>query len=146
MQTRRVVTALLVGVALGRLALPATAQSNQTFKLRLATVPIDFVDAAKVTGAGTGTAVLSGDKLTVTASFKDLRGPATTARVHLGRTKGVRGAAIGDLTVSKSAAGDVSGSLTLRREQIDALSAGRIYIQVNSEPAPEGNLWGWLLP
>ena len=146
MQTRRVFKALLLGVALGWLAQPAPAQSNQTFKLRLTTVPIDFVDAPKVTGAGTGSAVLSGDRLTVTASFKDLRGPATTARVHLGRAKGVRGAAIGDLTVSKSAGGDVSGSVTLNKDQLNALSAGRIYIQVNSEPAPEGNLWGWLLP
>lgn len=146
MQTRPVFKALLIGVAIAWLAPSATAQSDQTFKLRLTTVPIDFVDAAKVTGGGTGTAVLSGETLTITASFKDLRGAATSARVHLGRTKGVRGPAIGDLTVSKNPAGEVSGSLTLKRDQIDALKAGRVYIQVHSEPAPEGNLWGWLLP
>ena len=27
-----------------------------------------------------------------------------------------------------------------------ALRQGRVYVQVNSQKAPEGNLWGWLLP
>jgi len=146
MQLKWAGTAVGILAALSWLAAPAGAQSGQTIKLRLTTVPIDFVDVAKVSGSGAGTVTLAGETLTVAATFKGLVGPATTAQVHLGRAKGVRGPAIGDLVVSKSAAGDVSGSVTLKRDQIDALKAGRLYIQVNSEPAPGGNLWGWLIP
>jgi hypothetical protein len=28
---------------------------------------------------------------------------------------------------------------------VQELAAGRYYVQVQSEKAPEGNLWGWLL-
>jgi hypothetical protein len=28
---------------------------------------------------------------------------------------------------------------------VEALKAGRFYIQLHSERAPDGNLWGWLL-
>ena len=36
----------------------------------------------------------------------------------------------------------------VKRAQIAALHLGRLYIQINSQkgPAPDGNLWGWLLP
>ena len=30
--------------------------------------------------------------------------------------------------------------------QIADLEKGRLYIQLHSEKAPDGNLWGWLLP
>jgi hypothetical protein len=57
----------------------------------------------------------------------------------------VRGGAILDLTVSKAASGNISGSFELTAEQIDGLKQGKWYIQVDSEKAPQGNLWGWLL-
>jgi hypothetical protein len=34
----------------------------------------------------------------------------------------------------------------LSSRQANALRAGQLYIQIDSESAPEGNLWGWLLP
>ena len=42
-------------------------------------------------------------------------------------------------------AGTVSGSVELTPEQLEALRSGRVYIQLHSEAAPDGNLWGWLL-
>ena len=30
--------------------------------------------------------------------------------------------------------------------QLADLEKGRLYVQVHSEKAPDGNLWGWLLP
>ncbi len=38
-----------------------------------------------------------------------------------------------------------TGSLDLTPEQVQALHVGQLYIQISSEKAPEGNLWGWLL-
>jgi hypothetical protein len=61
------------------------------------------------------------------------------------------------LTITKGTSGTLSGSLTLTPEQLEALKAGRLYVQVHSEkgiPAEQGkvqadvdnsNLWGWLL-
>jgi len=58
---------------------------------------------------------------------------------------GVRGSSFADLTVSKGTSGTVSGSLDLTPEQVQSLRKGQFYIQIHSEKAPEGNLWGWLL-
>jgi hypothetical protein len=89
--------------------------------------------------------VLAGTKLTINGTFDGLRSPATAARVHSGLAMGVRGAAISDLTVAKATNGTISGSVDLTPEQVQSLKAGRLYIQISSEKAPEGNLWGWLV-
>ena len=121
------------------------AQSGEKFKIWLVTVPIDFVQAAKVTGSGAGTAILAGDTLSIQGKFEGLQGAATVAQVHTGRAKGVRGPVLADLTASHGTSGTISGTVKLKPEQIEALKAGRLYVQVNSEAAPDGNLWGWLL-
>ena len=50
-----------------------------------------------------------------------------------------------DLTVTKGTSGTISGTFSLTPVQIEAVRAGRFYIQIHSESAPDGNLWGWLL-
>ncbi len=57
----------------------------------------------------------------------------------------MRGPAIGDLTASSGTSGTIAGTLELTKEQIDDLANGRLYLQLHSEKAPDGNLWGWLL-
>jgi hypothetical protein len=138
--------ALLVAFALTVvLPGPGAAQGQEKYKVRLSTVPMDGGMREAVAGSGSASAVLTGTKLTVTGTFQGLRSAATTARVHGGPARGVRGAPIGDLTVSKAADGSISGSIDLTREQVQSLQSGRLYIQVSSEKAPDGNLWGWIL-
>jgi hypothetical protein len=60
--------------------------------------------------------------------------------------RGMRGPAVADLTVTKAPTGTISGNLNLTAPQVEALKAGRIYVQIDSEKGPEGHLWGWLLP
>jgi len=98
-----------------------------------------------VAGAGSATATLMGAKLSVTGTFDGLKSPATTAKLNAGLARGVRGAAIGNLDVTKSTKGSISGSVDLTDAQVKGLRAGHLYIEVASEKAPEGNLWGWLL-
>ena len=98
-----------------------------------------------VAGSGTGAATLSGTKLSVSGTFDGLKSPATVARLHSGAARGVRGDAVGELTISKATKGTVSGSIDLTSDQVKALREGRLYIEVASEKAPEGNLWGWIL-
>jgi hypothetical protein len=98
-----------------------------------------------VSGRGTVTATLAGQTLTIDGSFDGLRTPATVARLHMS-PRGTRGAAIADLVVPKAMKGTITGSVKLTDRQAEALEDSGLYIQVHSERAPEGNLWGWLLP
>jgi hypothetical protein len=124
---------------------PGMAQNPEKYKVRLATVPMDGGMRDAVAGTGSASGVLTGTKLTISGTFAGLRSPATVARVHGGVAKGVRGASLGDLTVSKATNGTVTGSLDLTREQVLSLQSGRLYIQISSEKAPDGNLWGWFV-
>ena len=144
---RRGIVAVLVGVAilwLGHAAGAQNAAGGETFKGRLSTVPIDAAMMANIAGTGTLSAVLTGKQLVVTGTFEGLRSPATTAQIHRG-PKGIPGPAVLDLTVSKAVKGTVSGSVELTPEQISDLKNDRLYVQIQSERAPDGNLWGWLL-
>jgi hypothetical protein len=120
------------------------AQSGETYKVRLTTVPIDAAMMAKITGSGALTGTLNGTSLTIGGSFSGLRSPAVEAKIHRG-PKGIRGPAILDLQVSRATSGTVSGKVSLTPEQADDLKNGRLYIQIDSQGAPDGNLWGWLL-
>jgi hypothetical protein len=124
---------------------PGAAQNQEKYKVRLSTVPMDGGMREAVAGVGSASAVLMGTKLTITGTFQGLRSPATVARVHGGPARGVRGPALGELTVSKAVNGTITGSLDLTREQVQNLQNGRLYLQISSEKAPDGNLWGWLL-
>jgi len=133
------VAAVAVGSAAG-------AQSAKSFKARLAPVPIDITMQATIAGSGSASAVLSGTKLTITGTFDGLRSPATIAQVHKSPMRGMRGPVVFDLTASSGTSGTLSGTIDLQPAQIADLEKGRLYVQLHSEKAPDGNLWGWLLP
>jgi hypothetical protein len=120
-------------------------QTPRMFVARLSTVPITVAMQDAVSGRGTVDAALTGNRLTVTGKFEGLRSPATVARLHLA-AKATRGPAVGDLVVSNGTTGTISGAIDLTPPQLQALDRSALYIQVHSEKAPEGNLWGWLLP
>jgi hypothetical protein len=124
--------------------LPLGAQQSRTFVARLSTVPITVAMQETVAGRGSAKAVLAGNRLTVQGTFEGLRSPATVARIHLA-PRAMRGPAVLELTVSKGTSGTITGSLELTARQREALEDGSLYIQVHSEKAPDGNLWGWLL-
>jgi hypothetical protein len=123
----------------------AVAQNQETYKVRIAPVARDVAMQKNVAGAGSATATLSGNKLTITGTFEGLPSAATKAAIHRGLTTGVRGSPFLDLSVTKAAKGSISGSFDLTPEQVQYLKQGKLYIQIDSEKAPEGTLWGWLL-
>jgi len=122
----------------------APALLADDFSARLGRAPVDTRTQSQVAGIGHADAELDGSTLSIAGDFSGLLGPATTANLHLGRAVGARGPVIGSLSIDKNAEGRLSGSVRLNRDQIEALRAGRLYIQIDSEIAPEGNLWGWL--
>lgn len=122
----------------------ATAQTT-TFVARLSVVPITVAMQDTVAGRGAATAVLERDRLIIEGTFEGLRSPATVARLHMA-PRALRGPAIGELTVSAATTGTLKGVIELSGEQREALEKSSLYIQIHSEKAPDGNLWGWLLP
>ena len=143
--------AIAVFLATGLLSLVGALAAQNTpgaesFKVRLSPVPISVAMMSTIAGYGSLTATLTGKQLTIQGTFEGLRSPATTVQIHRG-PKGIPGPAIADLnlTVTKAEKGTVSGTLELTQDQISDLRNGRLYVQIQSERAPDGNLWGWLL-
>lgn len=123
----------------------ASAQASRNYRARLSTVPIDLAMASTIAGSGSVTAVLTGPKLTVSGTFDGLKSPATVARLHRGQ-KGLRGPSVLELQVTQGTTGTITGALDLTPQQVQDLQDSRLYVQLHSEKAPDGNLWGWLLP
>ena len=138
---------LLIAVAAAVSVSAAAFAQATSYRGRLSPVPIANAAAgATVKGVGSATATLKGTTLTINGTFEGLVTGATTAKLHVGRKTGVRGPEAADLQVTKAMSGTVSGTVTLTKEQLQDLAQGKLYVQIQSEKAPEGNLWGWLLP
>jgi hypothetical protein len=116
------------------------------FETRLSTAPVDARSQAAMTGQGIVTVTLSGTRLVIDGSFEGLKQPASGAHLHLGAAIGVRGPAVYALDVTKATKGVVAASIELPAEHVQALQAGRFYIQIDGDATPEGNLWAWLVP
>ena len=138
-------TRFLFTMAAAALVASLDAQSPQ-YRARLSVVPLDIAMQSTIAGSGSATAVVKGTTLVITGTFSGLKTNATVARLHRGPKTAMRGPAIGDLTIAPATSGAISGSIELTKAQVDDLAAGRLYVMVHSEKAPEGNLWGWLLP
>ncbi|MEO8464039.1 MAG: CHRD domain-containing protein [Gammaproteobacteria bacterium] len=133
-------------VAMMACGVAAGASAADTFRIRLTPVPIEASTAAATTGHGSATAELNGTKLTLKGNFTGLKGVATVARVHEGGATGVRGPAIADFMVPAAPNGDFTATLALTAAQAEGVRRGHVYVQIASASAPDGNLWGWLLP
>lgn len=122
----------------------AAQGGGEVYKARLSVVPLDVAMQANVAGLGQITATLNGNRLTVTGDASGLKSPATTVSIHRG-PKGIPGPAILTLTATKTTSPMITGSLDLNPQQVEDLKGEQLYVQLNSERAPEGNLRGWLL-
>ena len=128
------------------LVLPAGAQGGKSYRARLSPVPMDTSMASTVSGLGSVTATLAANKLTIAGTFDGLKSPATIAQVHKAKP-GVRGPVVFDLKVAATGmGGTISGTVDMTPQQAADLDKSLFYIQLHSEKAPDGNLWGWLMP
>jgi hypothetical protein len=139
--------ALLFAAMLIPAAAPSVrAQAGKSYKARLSPMPVDGPPMmATIAGVGSATAVLTGNKLTISGTFTGLKSPATAIKIHRA-IRGVRGPAVLDLPPPTSALeGQIAASVELTAAQVDDLGRERLYLELDSEKAPDGNLWGWLL-
>jgi hypothetical protein len=85
-------------------------------------------------------------QISLQGKFSGLSSPATQARLHMGNVMGGIGPAIGGLKIAQAQSGEISGAFTLTPGQIAALKVGKLYVMLDSQSAPKGNLWGWFQP
>lgn len=123
-----------------------TANAAMTYEANLGPMPLDAANKENMLGRGDATAILDGKTLTVTGKFGGLPSPATSAHLIVGLAIGAPGTESLDLTVSQAQDGTISGALPLNAKQQAAFRTGKMYVQIDSQKAPTGNLWGWLLP
>jgi hypothetical protein len=128
------------------LGVAGQALAADGFQTNLGPTPLDGSNRANVLGRGAVLATLDGGKFTLHGAFAGLAAPATDAHLCIGNVMGGTGPIIYDLTVTPAPNGEVSGTVTLTPEQVAALKAGKIYLLLDSQKAPKGNLWGWFQP
>jgi len=121
----------------------ATAQDMNSLHGRLSPMPVTPATVKTITGQGLVSAKLNGTTLTIEGNFEGMSSAATMAHIHLG-PKAVPGPVILRLDFSNGSSGTLRGSLTLSPEQVTALHAESLYVQIHSETNPEGELRGWL--
>jgi hypothetical protein len=127
------------------LLLGAAKPDATTFQFRLSPGPRLVGTRADTSGSGSVTATLEGSKLSLKGSFGGLLGVPTSAYLSMGSLPGVRGAVITNLTVSPATSGTLSGTVQLTPQQTSALRRGGLYVEIDSDKAPEGDLWGWIM-
>jgi hypothetical protein len=124
------------------LATPVLAAS---YEAELDPTPFDATNrAVLIESIGNLTASLEGNTLTVKGTFSNFTSPATGGSFRIGLAKGVPGDAIGTLTVEHARQGAFSGTIKLNSAQMAALKREAIYVRIDSEKAPDGNVQGWL--
>jgi CHRD domain len=128
------------------LSLLLGAATSTTFQFRLSPGPRLVGTRADRSGGGAVIATLEDNELTLKGSFSGLLAVPTGAHLLMGSLPGVRGPVIADLTVSPSTSGTLSGRARLNASQLAALHKGGLYVEIDSDKAPQGDLWGWILP
>lgn len=140
-QRTRVLAAWLLSASFA-----AAVLADETLSVRLSPAPRDAAMRAQIAGTGSARVTLTGNTLTIDGTFAGLATPATRAELRQGPAVALRGPVLRELVVTHATSGSLSGSLTLDTATRAAFDAGHLYIQVASESAPDGSVWGWLLP
>lgn len=134
----------LLAAAILFAAAPALAAEN--YQTDIGPTPKNGRQGANVQGRGTVLATLDQNTFTVQGKFAGLSSPATVARLYMGNVMGGTGPAIGGLKITLEKSGEISGTFTLTPAQVAGLKVGKLYIMLDSQSAPKGNLWGWFQP
>jgi hypothetical protein len=121
------------------------AEKAERYQAYLSPMPHNDAMHANFSGKGAAVGTLDGDTMSLSGAFTGLASAATKGHVCLSKAAGIPGTPIFDFSVPSGVEGKMTGTLKLDKDQIAALKTGKLYIQIDSEKAPNGNLWGWLL-
>ena len=122
------------------------AAADDSVHFRLSPGPRLVGTRAMSSGSGELSATLSGNMLSLDGTYEGLLAAPATALLAMGSAPGVRGPKIADLAISSGTSGTVSGTVKLNSKQLALFHKGALYVEIDSAAAPEGDLWGWVLP
>ncbi len=117
----------------------------ESYRARLSPMPTTPQTVDSITGDGEVFLTLEGNILSVTGSFAGMSSVATAAHLHHG-PPARPGPAVHQLDVTTATGGEIGGEIELTEEQIEALRANSLYVQIHSEGNPPGELRGWIFP
>ncbi len=102
----------------------------------------------QTTGAGDLTATLEGTTLTVTGSFSNLSADYAASHIHpaVAGVNGPVAVALSPTVDADQRGGAFDETVTLDAEQVAALQAGALYVNVHTADHPGGEIRGQLLP
>jgi len=143
---KRIVILRIVSLVAAILLAAPPAFAAENYQTDIGPTPKNGSQGANAQGRGTVLATLDNSKFTLQGKFSGLSSPATEARLHMGNVMGGTGPAIGGLRITQAQSGEISGTFTLTPDQIAALKLGKLYVILDSQSAPKGNLWGWFQP
>jgi hypothetical protein len=133
------------GLALAVCMHVAFAESKiEVYHARLSPLGVTNATVDTTTGAGKATATLSGNRVTIEATFEGLTGAATAANIRRG-PKGIPGPVVFELKPPSASSGTLHATFDLSPDQVKDLRQARMYLQIHSERAPDGSIRGWLL-
>jgi hypothetical protein len=121
------------------------ADKSEKYQAYLSPMPHNDAMHVNFSGKGSAVATLEGEALTLSGTFAGLASAATKAHLCLSQAAGIPGKPIFEITVPQTANGKLTATFKFDKSQIEALQKGQLYLQIDSEKAPGGNLWGWLL-
>ena len=136
----------IISLAAAILFAAAPAFAAEKYQTDIGPTPKNGRQGASAQGRGTVLATLDSNRFSLQGRFSGLSSPATEARLHIGNVMGGTGPAIGGLKIAQAQSGEISGTFTLTPDQIAALKVGKLYVILDSQSAPKGNLWGWFQP
>jgi hypothetical protein len=135
---------LIAAILCAAFCAPALGADN--YQTDIGPTPKNGRQGGNVQGRGTVQATLDNGTFSLHGKFSGLSSPATEAHLCIGNVMGGTGPSIGDLTIAPAQSGGISGTFALTPDQVAALKTGRLYVMLNSQSAPKGNLWGWFQP
>jgi hypothetical protein len=119
--------------------------ANKKYQAYLSPMPHNNAMHSNFRGNGNAIGTLTGDTMSLAGTFSGLASPATKAHICVSMAAGIPGKPVFDFLLPSEVEGKVTGTFKLDKDQVAALEKGQLYIQIDSEKAPNGNLWGWLL-
>jgi hypothetical protein len=135
----------IAAAGVGFICLAFSISAQDSYKARLSALPADAKTRPDLAGTGTVTATAAGMKLALNGTFEGLKTNATMVELRDGGMGGVRGPALGTLTITKAMKGTITGSMDLTATQMEHLKKGGLYVQIYTEKPADGTLWGWLM-
>ena len=121
----------------------AIAADAYDFRARLSPMPTTPQTKNSITGSGEAVVSLAGNTLRLTGEFAGMSSAATMAHIHNG-PPAQPGPVVAALTATAGTGGTLSAEIELTDEQVAALRANALYVQIHSATNPAGELRGWL--